>query len=133
MDLHVGDIVTGNDVSRLHYSITNEYSICCILSMDSEKMVVLVIGHKQPIYIGYGYTVKKSMFKKIEYELSDYQKWLINEYGNWMYDKDDEFNCPICRSLNLVDRYIRDIGKQIKFDMPKTLLGYKVYKGKMIL
>lgn len=133
MDLHVGDIVTGNDVSRLHYSITNEYSICCILSMNSEKMVVLVIGHKQPIYIGYGYTVEKSMFKKIEYELSDYQKWLINEYGNWMYDKDDEFNCPICRSLNLVDRYIRDIGKQIKFDMPKTLLGYKVYKGKMIL
>lgn len=133
MDLHVGDIVTGNDVSRLHYSITNEYSICCILSMDSEKMVVLVIGHKQPIYIGYGYTVEKSMFKKIEYEISDYQKWLINEYGNWMYDKDDEFNCPICRSLNLVDRYIRDIGKQIKFDMPKTLLGYKVYKGKMVL
>lgn len=133
MDLHVGDIVTGNDVSRLHYSITNEYSICCILSMDSEKMVVLVIGHKQPIYIGYGYTVEKSMFKKIEYELSDYQKWLINEYGNWMYDKDDEFNCPICRSFNLVDRYIRDIGKQIKFDMPKTFLGYKVYKGKMIL
>lgn len=133
MDLHVGDIVTGNDVSRIHYSITNEYSICCILSMNSEKMVVLVIGHKQPIYIGYGYTVEKSMFKKIEYELSDYQKWLINEYGNWMYDKDDEFNCPICRSLNLVDRYIQDIGKQIKFDMPKTLLGYKVYKGKMIL
>lgn len=133
MDLYVGDIVTGNDVSRLHYSITNEYSICCILSMHSEKMVVLVIGHKQPNYIGYGYTVEKSMFKKIEYELSDYQKWLINEYGNWMYDTNSEFNCPICRSFNLVDRYIRDIGKQIKFDMPKTLLGYKVYKGKMIL
>lgn len=133
MDLHVGDIVTGNDESRFHCSITNEYSICCILSMHSEKMVVLVIGHKQQGYIGYGYTVEKSMFKKIEYELSGYQKWLINEYGNWMCDADNEFNCPICRNFNLIDRYILDIRKQIKSDMPKTLFGHKVYKGKMIL
>ena len=133
MNLHVGDIVTGNNESWKHYSITNEESVCCILSMSSDSMLVLIIEHKYSDRIGFGYMVEKSMFKKIEYKLSDYQKWLINEYGNWMYDKDDEFNCPICRSLNLVDRYIRDIGKQIKFDMPKTLLGYKVYKGKMVL
>lgn len=109
MDLHVGDIVTG-DGSEF-YSITNEYSICCILSMSSEKMVVIVIGHIYPDYIGHGYIVKKSAFKKIEYKLTDYQKWLINEYGTWMYDKDNEFNCPICRSFNLVNRYIRNIKK----------------------
>lgn len=133
MDLHVGDIVTGNDKSWLNYSITNELSICCILSMYSETMVVIVIGHKRPDYIGYGYTVKKSMFKKIEYKLTDYQKWLINEYGTWMYDNDDKFNNHICNNLDAIRTYALKARSKIKFDMPKTFLGHKVYKGKMIL
>lgn len=133
MNLHVGDIVTGNNESWKHYSITNEESVCCILSMSSDSMLVLIIEHKDSGRIGFCYVVEKSMFKKIEYKLSDYQKWLINEYGNWMYDKDDKFNCHICRNYSFVDRCVRNIGKQIKFDMPRTFLGYKVYKGKMIL
>ena len=133
MDLHVGDIVTGNDESRLHYTITNDYSICCILSMHSEEMVVLIIGHRCPDYIGDSYTVIKSVFKKIKYKLTDYQKWLINEYGTWMYDDDNRFNNLICSNYTVMQAYALKIRKKIKFDMPKTLLGYKVYKGKMIL
>ena len=133
MDLNVGDIVTGNDESSDYYSITNEYSICCILSMHSEEMVVLVIGHSRQDYIGYSYTVIKSVFKKIEYKLTDYQKWLINEYGTWMYDDDNRFNNLICGNYTVVQAYALKVRKKIKFDMPKTLLGYKVYKGKMIL
>lgn len=131
MDLHVGDIITGNGSTI--YSITNEKSVCCILSVDSETMVVIVIGHEHPDYIGYGYTVKKSVFKKIEYKLTDYQKWLINEYGTWMYDDDNKFNNLICSNFTAMRTYALKARRKIKFDIPKTFLGYKVYKGKMIL
>ena len=69
MNLHVGDIVTGNNESWKHYSITNEESVCCILSMSSDSMLVLIIEHKYSDRIGFGYMVKNQCLKRLNISL----------------------------------------------------------------
>jgi hypothetical protein len=129
-DIKIGDIVKGNEMSGIMYGVTNNSSVCCVIrELDNDEITVLVLKDYKQSYTGMVYNVERCYFEKISYVPSDFQKWLINEYSSWGVDIDGIcFNGLLCLELDFASEYSIEIRKQIKFDMPKTFKGNKVYK-----
>ncbi len=129
-DIKIGDIVKGNEMSGIMYGVTNNSSVCCVIrELDNDEITVLVLKDYKQSYTGMVYNVERCYFEKISYVPSDFQKWLINEYSSWGVDIDGIcFNGLLCLELDFASEYSIEIREQIKFDMPKTFKGNKVYK-----
>ena len=129
-DIKIGDIVKGNEMSGIMYGVTNTDSVCCVIrELNNDEITVLVLKAYKQSYTGMVYNVERCCFEKISYVPSDFQKWLINEYSSWGVDIDGIcFNGLLCLELDFASEYSIEIRKQIKFDMPKTFKGNKVYK-----
>lgn len=131
-DIKIGDIVKGNEMSGIMYGVTNNSSVCCVIrELDNDEITVLVLKAYKQSYTGMVYNVERCYFEKISYVPSDFQKWLINEYSSWGVDIDGIcFNGLLCLEFDFASEHSIEIRKQIKFDMPKTFKGNKVYKSR---
>lgn len=129
-NIKIGDIIRGTQESNYMYGVTNNSSVCCVIrELDNDEITVLVLKDYKQSYTGMVYNVERCYFEKISYVPSDFQKWLINEYSSWGVDIDGIcFNGLLCLELDFASEYSIEIRKQIKFDMPKTFKGNKVYK-----
>lgn len=131
-DIKIGDIVKGNEMSGIMYGVTNNSSVCCVIrELNNDEITVLVLKAYEQSYTGIAYNVERCCFEKISYVPSDFQKWLINEYSSWGVDIDGIcFNGLLCLEFDFASEHSIEIRKQIKFDMPKTFKGNKVYKSR---